>query len=192
MGKGTTQPVSSAATTSASPPPARGTPAHAEHGVAKCGAQSSGAASYFYAMRGRQSSKASLDVVICILTVQSQDVYALIHPGSTLSYVTPYVAMEFGIEPKQLHEPLSISSSVSESIIAVWAYGDYVVAVHGWDTMADLIELGMVDFDVFPDELPRIPPDKEIDFVIDVIPGMQPISIPPYIMVLTELKKLKE
>ncbi|XP_070010329.1 uncharacterized protein [Nicotiana sylvestris] len=45
---------------------------------------------------------------------------------------------------------------------------------------------------VFPDELPGIPPDREIDFGIDVIPGTQPISIPPYRMAPTELKKLNE
>ncbi|XP_070025837.1 uncharacterized protein [Nicotiana sylvestris] len=44
----------------------------------------------------------------------------------------------------------------------------------------------------FPDELPRIPPDREIDFGIDVMPGTQPISIPPYRMAPTELKELKE
>ncbi|XP_070049937.1 uncharacterized protein [Nicotiana tomentosiformis] len=46
--------------------------------------------------------------------------------------------------------------------------------------------------EVFPDELPGILQDREIDFGIDVMPDMQPISIPPYRMVLTELKKLKE
>ncbi|XP_070025195.1 uncharacterized protein [Nicotiana sylvestris] len=46
--------------------------------------------------------------------------------------------------------------------------------------------------DVFPDELPGIPPDKEIDFWIDVIPGTQPISITPYIMAPVKLKELKE
>ncbi|XP_070029088.1 uncharacterized protein [Nicotiana sylvestris] len=45
--------------------------------------------------------------------------------------------------------------------------------------------------DVFPDELPGIPPDREIDFGIDVMPGMQPISIPQYRMALAELKELK-
>ncbi|XP_070042705.1 uncharacterized protein [Nicotiana tomentosiformis] len=61
-------------------------------------------------MSGRQSVEASLDVVTGMLTVQSHDVYALIDPGSTLSYVTPYVAMEYGIEPEQLHESFSIST----------------------------------------------------------------------------------
>nr|XP_016495174.1 PREDICTED: uncharacterized protein LOC107814307 [Nicotiana tabacum] len=34
--------------------------------------------------------------------------------------------------------------------------------------------------DVFPDELPIIPPKIDIEFAIDVPPDMQPISIPPY------------
>ncbi|XP_070039367.1 uncharacterized protein [Nicotiana tomentosiformis] len=99
-------------------------------------------------MRGRQSSEASPDVVTGTLTVQSHDVYALIDPGSTLSYVTPYASKEFGIEPEQLHKPFSVSTLVGESIMAIRVYRNYVDMMHGWDTMADLIKLGMVDFDV--------------------------------------------
>ncbi|XP_070032263.1 uncharacterized protein [Nicotiana tomentosiformis] len=46
--------------------------------------------------------------------------------------------------------------------------------------------------EVFPDELPGILPDREIDFGVDVMPGTQPISIPPYRMALTKLKELNE
>ena len=35
------------------------------------------------------------------------------------------------------------------------------------------------------------PPDIAIEFVIELIPGIEPISIPPYRMVPTELKELK-
>ena len=45
---------------------------------------------------------------------------------------------------------------------------------------------------VFPTDLPGLPPDREIDFCIDVEPGTQPISIPPYRMTPTELKELKK
>jgi len=99
-------------------------------------------------MRGHQSFEASPDVVTSILTFQSHDVYALIDPGFTLSYVTPYVAMEFGIEPEQLHESFSVCTLVGESIVAAWVYRDCVITMHGWYIMDDLIELGMVDFDV--------------------------------------------
>ncbi|KAE8728997.1 putative cellulose synthase A catalytic subunit 2 [Hibiscus syriacus] len=45
--------------------------------------------------------------------------------------------------------------------------------------------------DVFPDELPGLPPDREIEFQIEVMPGMTPISMAPYRMVLKKLKELK-
>jgi len=51
-------------------------------------------------MRICQNSEAYADVVTGILIVQSYDVYALIDPGSNLSYVTTYVAMKLGIELK--------------------------------------------------------------------------------------------
>ena len=34
--------------------------------------------------------------------------------------------------------------------------------------------------DVFPEDLPKIPPEREIDFRIDLLPDTHPISIPPY------------
>ncbi|XP_070025583.1 uncharacterized protein [Nicotiana sylvestris] len=46
--------------------------------------------------------------------------------------------------------------------------------------------------DVFPDELPGVPPNREIDFGIDVMPDMQPITTPLYRMAPKELKELKE
>ncbi|KAL5775879.1 hypothetical protein ACOSP7_013436 [Xanthoceras sorbifolium] len=45
--------------------------------------------------------------------------------------------------------------------------------------------------DVFPEELPDLPPEREVEFVIDVIPGTAPISIAPYRMAPAELKELK-
>lgn len=46
--------------------------------------------------------------------------------------------------------------------------------------------------DVFLDDLPGIPPDREIEFGIDLLPDTHPISIPPYRMAPAELKELKE
>ena len=36
--------------------------------------------------------------------------------------------------------------------------------------------------DVFLEELPGLPPDREIEFVIDLVPGTTPISKAPYRM----------
>jgi hypothetical protein len=46
--------------------------------------------------------------------------------------------------------------------------------------------------DVFPEELPSMPPDREIDFVIELVPGTTPIFKRPYRMVANQLAELKE
>jgi hypothetical protein len=46
--------------------------------------------------------------------------------------------------------------------------------------------------DVFPEELPGMAPDREVEFVIDLLPRTAPISERPYRMVVEELKELKK
>nr|XP_027186286.1 uncharacterized protein LOC113784342 [Cicer arietinum] len=46
--------------------------------------------------------------------------------------------------------------------------------------------------DVFPEELPGLPPNREIEFSIDLVPNTHHISIPPYRMAPTKLKELRE
>jgi hypothetical protein len=45
--------------------------------------------------------------------------------------------------------------------------------------------------DVFLDDLPRMPPDRDIEFIIELKPGTAPISKRPYRMPPNELAKLK-
>jgi hypothetical protein len=45
--------------------------------------------------------------------------------------------------------------------------------------------------DVFPDDLPGLPPDIEVEFVIELIPGTSPISRRAYRMLPNELAELK-
>ncbi|XP_070013716.1 uncharacterized protein [Nicotiana sylvestris] len=72
------------------------------------------------------------------------------------------------------------------------AYISYV-----WDTTAEspMIDSVLVvqEFaDVFPSDLPGMPSDRDIDFYIDLAPGTQPVSIPPYRMAPKELKEQLE
>ncbi|CAN6483876.1 unnamed protein product [Victoria cruziana] len=46
--------------------------------------------------------------------------------------------------------------------------------------------------DVFPEELSGLPPEREIEFTIALVPGVQPISKAPYRMAPTELAELKK
>jgi hypothetical protein len=46
--------------------------------------------------------------------------------------------------------------------------------------------------DVFPEDLPEMPPDREVEFVIDLLPRTAPISKWPYRISVEELKELKK
>jgi hypothetical protein len=46
--------------------------------------------------------------------------------------------------------------------------------------------------DVFPEELPGMPPDRDIEFVIELKPGTVPIYRTPFRMITPELAELKE
>ncbi|KAH0700890.1 hypothetical protein KY284_015105 [Solanum tuberosum] len=213
------------------------------------------------------------------LSIFSHNVYVLIDPGSTLSYVTPLIAEKFKRTPELLVKPFEVSTSIGESIIAGRVYRNCIVTVCDRDTLADLIELEIVDFDVimgmdwlafcyatvdcrtkmlhfhfpkeavlewkgnigtprgkfisylkakkmmfkgyichlvrvknidvepptlqsipvvnefpdvFPEDLPGLPPEREVEFGIDVISDTQSISIPPNRMAPAELWELKE
>ncbi|XP_058189315.1 uncharacterized protein LOC131306903 [Rhododendron vialii] len=60
----------------------------------------------------------------------------------------------------------------------------------------DQMELGLPHVvceyeDVFPEELPGLPPPRELDFTIELQPSTAPISMASYRMALAELRELK-
>jgi hypothetical protein len=46
--------------------------------------------------------------------------------------------------------------------------------------------------DIFPEELPRMPPDRDIEFSIELLPGTAPISKRPYRMDVKDLGELQK
>jgi hypothetical protein len=46
--------------------------------------------------------------------------------------------------------------------------------------------------DIFPEELPSMPPNRDIEFLIELLPGTAPISKRPYRMPVNELVELKK
>ena len=70
-------------------------------------------------------------------------------------------------------------------------YLAYVVETEKEGTLVDEIPVVKEFPDVFPDDIAGLPPDREVEFTIDLIPGTEPISIPPYRMAPAELRELK-
>ncbi len=53
----------------------------------------------FYALHSRSEQETSIDLVTVMLKIFTLDVYALLYPGATLSFVTPLVAKMFDTLP---------------------------------------------------------------------------------------------
>ena len=66
-----------------------------------------------------------------------------------------------------------------------------VVETEKEGTLVDEIQVVREFSDVFPDDIAGLPLDREVEFTIDLIPGIKPISIPPYRMAPAELRELK-
>jgi hypothetical protein len=65
--------------------------------------------------------------------------------------------------------------------------------VNQLDASQEPVVLVVSEFsNVFPEELPRMPPNRDIEFVIDLMPGTTPIYKSPYRMAILELAELKE
>ncbi|KAA3461708.1 Retrotransposon protein [Gossypium australe] len=71
------------------------------------------------------------------------------------------------------------------------AYLAFVLNTKETELRIELVPIVCEYLDVFPKELPGLPPVREIEFEIELALGTAPISIAPYRMAPTELKELK-
>ena len=70
-------------------------------------------------------------------------------------------------------------------------YLTYVVEVRDSGSRLEDIPVVREFLDVFPEDLPGVPPNREIDFHIELVLGTEPIFKAPYKMAPLELKELK-
>ena len=102
----------------------------------------------FYDLLSRGEQETSPDLVTGMLKIFSIDVYALLDPGATLSFVTPLVTRKFDILPDILNEPLMVSTPVGESVVAKRVYRNCPIMLPNRVSYVELVELDMLDFDV--------------------------------------------
>ena len=230
-----------------------------------------------YAMKAMEDKDAS-DVIVGKFSIFETNVYALIDPGLTHSYVCTSIPSLGSLPKSETEYDILMTNPLGHSVIVNRGYRDWPIRIREYEFPGDLIELSFREFDVilgmdwlsrhqvvvdcrmkrvtlrtlsgeevtfidersnplfnvisattartmvqkgceaylayvigtkraesslldipivcdypdvFPKELPRLPPQKEIEFAIDVIQGATPASITPYRMAPLELKELK-
>ena len=226
----------------------------------------------------QQETDASPDVITGMILVYDHDAYALVDPGATHSFISVPFTKRHQIEPQPIDGHMVVSVPNGDTMISERIVPGSRLVIQNKDFPADLIVLGIHDFDivlgmdwlskhkatldvykkevrlvrpeepgviflgirrdiapslinamtaskmprkgcqcylafvidrrqegtqledipivkefpdVFPYDISGLPPDREVEFTIDLISGTEPIFIPPYRMAPAELRELK-
>ncbi|XP_070056944.1 uncharacterized protein [Nicotiana tomentosiformis] len=127
--------------------PARGA-GQVGRGRPRARGQSGGAPARFYVFPVRPDAVASYVVITCIISVCSRDASILFYPGSTHSYVSSLFSHYLDVSRESLGALVYVSTPVGDSIIMDRIYRSCIVTFCGYETRADLLLLGMTNFEV--------------------------------------------
>ncbi|KAA3461278.1 DNA/RNA polymerases superfamily protein [Gossypium australe] len=159
------------------------------------------------------------DVIAGTFTINAIPYFALIDTGSTHSYVSCMMVEKLGILVKETVSNVTILSSLGQSAYINEIYGRSPLQVQCEVFPADLMELPFGDFDLIlgmgwliveklvckgcdayltyildtnvDSALPGLPPEREVELGIGLLPRTVSVSIALYRMALKELKELK-
>nr|GEY73697.1 reverse transcriptase [Tanacetum cinerariifolium] len=154
------------------------------------------------------------------LYMYDRGVFVLFDTGSTHFVVSIAFSKHLKVPPIQLDHTLSISTPMLNSVIISHEFRNCPLRVGDDIRFANLLPLEMSDFDIIlgidwltehratidchskrvifgdlnnPEFIYHgLPPEREVEFTTELIPGAQPISKAPYKMEPVELKELKD
>ncbi|XP_052488614.1 uncharacterized protein LOC128041901 [Gossypium raimondii] len=162
-----------------------------------------------YAIRAREDASA-LNVITDTFSLLDTEITALIDPCSTHSYICTKLVFvknlpdEFTELVVKVSNPLGqcVKTERLSNVILVMKAQRYTrkgcnaLLAYVLDTKVSESKVQSVPVvcelsDVFLEQLPGLPPEREVEFSIDLVLGTTPISIAPHRMALTKLKELK-
>ncbi|RVW95658.1 Transposon Ty3-I Gag-Pol polyprotein [Vitis vinifera] len=100
---------------------------------------------------------------------------------------------KFSFEGKHVDRPLRMISALPASSLLKKGCQGFLASVVSNESDLKLEDIPIVREypDVFPEDLPGLPPEREVEFTIDLVPGTGPMSKASYKMAPVELKELK-
>ncbi|XP_071729070.1 uncharacterized protein [Rutidosis leptorrhynchoides] len=123
-----------------------------------------------FAMTAAQAANASGTITGHVF-VHHRALFVLFDSGSTHSIVSVKSSKYLKVSPTWLSTPFTISTPMA----SIQNLAIESPSLENIDVVREFL-------DVFPDELQGLPPVREVEFLIDLIPSSQPISKAPYRM----------
>ena len=100
-----------------------------------------------YAMKAREDSNA-LEFIVGIFSLYDMEIYALIDPGSTHSYVCTEHLFDKMPSEEQLEYDMHVTSTLRHSVRVNRVYKNYPLVIHDREFSVDLIALPVHEFDL--------------------------------------------
>ncbi|GKA57099.1 putative reverse transcriptase domain-containing protein, partial [Tanacetum coccineum] len=168
-------------------------------------------------MMATEEDKVVRDVVTGTILVNSIPARVLYDSGASISFVSPEFSKNLPTPPNKLPFPLEVEIAGNEIVVVSKVYRDMEIEIDDRVFKIDLIPIVLGAFDtvigmdwldsfdkksvkdvpivneflnVFPEDLPGIPPERQVEFRIDLIPGATPIVKTPYRLAPSEMKEL--
>ena len=95
-----------------------------------------------------QEAAEAPDVIAGKVLLFDNEVYALIDPRATHSFIASNFASNLPVEPKVLNEKLSVRTPLGESLAVRTVYRDCIVIIDTGEFLVDLIVLPLLDLDI--------------------------------------------
>ncbi|XP_074277697.1 uncharacterized protein LOC141601323 [Silene latifolia] len=142
--------------------------------------------------------RAHPDVLTGTFLANSTPAFVIFDTGASLSFIsTSFVSKTQFIPSTPITTTISLPTG--EIIPCSPVFRDIPISIDGTNFSADLISFKLSGFDiileythVFPEDLLGVPPERDIEFNIDLLPGAGPISKAPYRMAPVEMQELKK
>ncbi|GJV67473.1 putative reverse transcriptase domain-containing protein [Tanacetum coccineum] len=163
-------------------------------------------------MMATEENKAMRDVVTGTILVNSIRARILYDSGASVSFVSFEFSKNLPTPPNKLPFTLEVEIIGNEIVVVSKVYRDVEIEIDDSVFKIDLIPIVLGAFDividmdwldsakdvpivieflvVFPKDLSGIPPDRQVEFRIDLIPGATPIAKTLYRLAPSEMKEL--
>ena len=111
------------------------------------GRQDACASARAYAMKAVEDKDAS-DVIVGKFSIFETNVYALIDPGSTHSYVCTSILSLGSLPKSETENDILVTNPLGHSVIVNRVYKDFPIRIREYEFLGDLIDLSFREFDV--------------------------------------------
>ncbi|XP_073300515.1 uncharacterized protein [Primulina huaijiensis] len=144
---------------------------------------------------GKEEADNTNEVVASTILLNEIPSYTLFDCGATHSFMSKRFSKKLKLEREILSEPLRLATPATW--MAIKGGEEIYLTMINEAKEEDAPKLEDIPVvqefpDVFPEDLPGLIPDREVEFEINLISGAAPISKAPYRIAPAELKELKE